>query len=347
MIITQTSCGSEAQPVSVDNYYLDTSCNITVYGTGEYGTAKADAEPELDEDVAAKAIDEAYKLCAKLDKTLSKSVEASDVSKINNANGEWVEVGDVTADLLEKGIEYSELSGGAFDITIGGVTALWDFHAENPELPDPDAVAQAVKHVDYRCVQIDGNKVRLTDPEAQIDLGGIAKGYIGDLMANCLIDNGVNSAIINLGGNVICIGGKPGADMERTELAGVERSNGFTIGIETPYSDRTEISGSLLLADETIVTSGVYERYFEIDGQKYHHILSTSDGYPVETDVTSVTLVADIGRSADIDALSTICLIKGSEDGLAFIEGIDGVEARFILDDGSAVMTAGMMPNEA
>ncbi|MBQ0018234.1 MAG: FAD:protein FMN transferase [Clostridiales bacterium] len=333
MIITQTACSSEAEPVSVDNYYLDTSCNITVYGTGEYGTANADAKPELDEEIAKNAIDEAYALCAQMEKKISKTIEVSDVSRINNANGEWVEVCDWTAELLGKGIEYSKLSDGDFDITIGGVTALWDFHALEPKLPNSDELSAAAQHVHYDCIELDGNRVRLSDPAAQLDLGGIAKGYIGDKMADCLIENKVNSAIINLGGNIICIGSKPSGD-------------DFSIGIETPYSDRSEISGVLNLSDKTAVTSGVYERYFEIDGKKYHHILSTETGYPVDSDVVAVSLVTDIGRSADIDALGTICLIKGVDQGLKLIESIDGVEACFTREDGSKVLSSGMEISE-
>ena len=334
MIITQTGCSSEITPVSVDNYYLDTTCNITVYGTGEIGTAKADADWELDEEVAHTAIDEAYKLCAKLDKTLSRTAEASDITKINSALGQWVEVSDYTIELLHKGVEFSELSDGAFDITIGGVTSMWDFHAENPEVPEGEALGEAADHVDWHKLEFgEGNTVRLTDLRTKIDLGGIAKGYIGDKMAEVLVENGVNSAIINLGGNIICIGSKPDG-------------SAFTIGVETPYSDRTEISGTLEACDQTVVTSGVYERYFEVNGVKYHHILSTKTGWPVKTDVVAVTLVSDIGRSADIDALSTICLIKGSEEGLAFIEGVEGVEATFTLEDGSRLSTSGMQFKE-
>ncbi len=325
MIITQTGCGRDAEPVSVDKECLDTQCNVTVYGTGEYGAP----DGKLDEEIAAKAIDEAFELCTELENRISKTITASDIYKINHANGEWVEVCDNTAELLRKGIEYSELSDGDFDITVGGLTALWDFQAIEPSLPDEAELSAAAQHVDYRCVELDGNRVRLSDPAAQLDLGGIAKGYIGDCMAKNLIENGVNSAIVNLGGNVVCVGGKPdGTD--------------FNIGIETPYSDRTEVSGVLAVSDKTVVTSGVYERYFELDGKKYHHILDPGTGYPVETDVVAVTLEAGIGHSMDIDALGTICLIKGVDEGVKLIESLDGIEAAFTKTDGSMVKTGGM-----
>ena len=318
MIITQTGCSGEVTPVSKDNYLLDTTLTLSVYATGD----------TLDEEVANAAIDEAYELCALLDKTLSKTVEVSDVSKINSAGGEWVEVSDYTLELIKKGLEYSELSDGAFDITVGRLTELWDFHAEDPVLPDAEDLAAAVEHVGYTMVEIDGNKIRLTDPEAKLDLGGIAKGYIGDKMAETMEAAGVTSGIVNLGGNIICIGGK-------------SEDEDFNIGVETPFSDRTEIIGSIAARDKTLVTSGVYERMFEIDGKIYHHILDTATGYSADSDLDAVTIIADKGNSVNCDALSTICLIKGYEGARELIESIDGIEAVFVLSNGDVEMTAG------
>lgn len=118
-------------------------------------------------------------------------------------------VSDETLELIEKGLYYSELSGGAFDITIAPVSSLWDFKAENPAVPDSAVLEEAVSHVDYHQVQIDGNQVWLTDPDAGIDLGGIAKGFIADKFKEYLTGQGVTSGIINLGGNVLTIGEKP------------------------------------------------------------------------------------------------------------------------------------------
>ena len=177
--------------------------------------------------------------------------------------------------------------------------------------------------------------MRLTDPESKLDLGGIAKGYIGDRMTEVLESRGVVSAVINLGGNVICVGGQTD-------------STDFVIGIETPFSDRTEIIGKINARDKTLVTSGVYERRIEVGGKTYHHILDSATGWPAETDLDAVTLIADKGCSGDIDALSTICLIKGSVEGKALIESLDGIEAVFVLSDGTVITTdgAGFEPAE-
>ena len=319
---------SSPEPVSKDGYYLDTICSVSVYRMKDDDGAVQNASAM--EDKANEAIGAAFAECSELEELLSRTREGSDVSRINAAKGGWTEVSGQTAEVIEKGIGYSELSDGAFDITVGGLTEQWDFHAAEGEakLPDEKALAEAAKHVDYRKIETDGNKIRLTDPESRLDLGGIAKGYIGDRMTEVLEQKGVVSATINLGGNVICIGSK--TDDED-----------FVIGVEAPFSDRTEITGKIKARDKTLVTSGVYERKIEVDGKIYHHILDTKTGWPVKTDLDAVTLIADKGRSADIDALSTTCLIKGSEEGKKFIEGLDGIEAVFVLSDGSIVTTAG------
>ena len=332
LLLLITSCGqmggSGAEPVMKDGYYLDTVCTVTVYRMADAQGEVKDAA-DMTEDAEA-AIDEAFDLCRDLESRISRTREDSDISRINNAGGEWVDVSEETCELIQKGVEYSELSGGAFDITVGGLTEQWDFHADESEakLPDEEALAEAAKHVGYKSIEIDDSKVRLTDPAAKLDLGGIAKGYIGDRMTEALESRGVVSAVINLGGNVICVGGKTDTD-------------DFVIGVETPFSDRTEIIGKINARDKTLVTSGVYERRIEVDGKTYHHILDTKTGWPVQTDLDAVTLTADKGRSGDIDALSTICLIKGSAEGKKFIEGLEGVEGVFVMSDGSVLTTDG------
>lgn len=322
--------GTEASPdpVSREEYLLDTICTVSVYGIeDESGETKDAAELS---DKANSAIENAFDLCRALEDKLSRTRKESDISRINEADGEWTEVSGDTIELLKKGLKYSELSGGDFDITVGGITEQWDFHAAEGEekLPDEKALAEAAKHVGYGNLEIAGNRVRLSDRKAKIDLGGIAKGYIGDRMTESLENAGVTSAIINLGGNVICIGGKTDSD-------------DFVIGVEAPFSDRSEIIGKVKSRDKTMVTSGVYERKLEIDGKIYHHILDTKTGMPVETELDAVTLIADKGHSADIDALSTICLIKGADEGMKLIKEQEGVEAVFVKSGGEILTTDG------
>ena len=335
-VLLLAACGSSgggsgrsaADPVVGENYLLDTVCTVSVYRIkDEDGNVVPAADAE---EAANAAIDEAFRLCAALDKKLSRTNAASEISAVNNAGGEWVDVSEDTLELIQKGVEYSRMSDGGFDITVGGITEQWDFHADEGEakIPDGDALAEAVKHINYSNIEIEGNRVRLSDPATKLDLGGIAKGYIGDRMTELLESRGVVSAVINLGGNVICIGGKTDED-------------DFVIGVETPFSDRTEIIGKIDARDKTLVTSGVYERQIEVDGKKYHHILDTKTGWPVETDLDAVTLIADKGCSADIDALSTTCLILGADEGMKLIDKTDGVEGVFVLSDGDIRETDG------
>ncbi|MBR0373832.1 MAG: FAD:protein FMN transferase [Mogibacterium sp.] len=329
------ACGSGKQPTPVtgENYYLDTVCQITIYDmNGEVAGGGT-----LDEAAAEEAIAQAFDRCRALDKMLSRTVEVSDVSRINNANGEWVEVNDETVEVISAGARYGDLSDGGFDITIGTVTDLWDYHADDPVVPDEAAIQEALSHVDYHNIEIDGNRIRLLDPEARIDLGGIAKGYISDEMADVLVEYGVTSGIVNLGGNIVVIGEKPAAYSSSSGTG-----SPVVIGIEKPYSDRTELIGRTHAADQVVITSGVYERQFTVDGKVYHHVLSTSTGYPVETDLDAVSLISARGSAMDTDAMSTICLIKGYEDAARLIEGMDGFEAVFCKADGSVLTSSGM-----
>ena len=321
VIITQTACNNtkDVEPVSKEGFYLDTVCKISIY----------DMDGDLDKEKAEAAINKAYKRCRELENTLSNTIESSEVSQINSAGGKWVTVGKDTLKVVKAGVKYGELSDGDFDITIGSVSGLWDFQSENPVVPEQSKITEALKHVNYKNIQFNGNKIRIIDPEAKLDLGGIAKGYVADELTTLLEKEGVTSAVINLGGNISTIGGKPDGSP-------------FVIGIEKPYTDRTEIIGTTTADNQTVVTSGIYERQFKKDGKIYHHVLSSKTGYPVETQLEAVSLVAKKGRSMDIDAMSTICLMKGVDGGKAFIKKQKGVEAVFSAQGKEVAKTKGM-----
>lgn len=257
-------------------------------------------------------------LCKKYDTMFSTTNENSELYKLNHAGGQPVTVSDETAKLIQEGIHYSELSDGAFDITIEPVSALWDFKSDKPTVPASDTIAEAVSHVDYTKVDINGNTITLEDPKAGIDLGAIAKGYIADQVKKYLKKQGVKHAIINLGGNVDVIG---------TKLDGSK----YNIGIQKPFDESGEAITSVQLKDQTVVTSGIYERYFKKNGKLYHHILDPRTGYPCENNLYSVSIITDSSTKAD--ALSTTCFLLGYEKGMELIKSMDGVEAIFITDD--------------
>lgn len=263
-------------------------------------------------------LDSLKKLCEKYDTMFSTTNTDSELYKLNHANGQPFTVSSETANLIQEGIHYSELSGGAFDLTIEPVSALWDFKADKPTVPSSDAIAQAVSHVDYTKVDIQDNTVTLEDPEASIDLGAIAKGYIADQVKTYLKKQGIKHAIINLGGNVDVIGTKPDGSK-------------YNIGIQKPFDESGEAITSVQLKDQTVVTSGIYERYFKKNGKLYHHILDPRTGYPCENNLYSVSIITDSSTKAD--ALSTTCFLLGYEKGMELIQSMDGVEAIFITDD--------------
>lgn len=295
-----SGCGSR-QPIQQTGFYFDTVISVTLY------------DPSKTEE-----LNHCFALAQQYEQYFSAKKPDSDVSKINRAAGSPVRVQKETRELIEKGLFYSRLSAGTFDITVGKLTALWDFHAESPKLPDDAAIADAVAAIDYSNVVVDGNEVTLTQPDAALDLGGIAKGYIADKMKEYLLSQGITKGLINLGGNVLAIGEK-------------EDGSAYTIGIQKPFDETGDPAAVVSVRDRSVVTSGVYERYFEQDGVRYHHILDVSDGYPCENDLLSVTIICK--NSVDGDALSTSCFALGVEKGMELIETLDDTEAVFITSD--------------
>ena len=269
----------------------------------------------------------ALDLCRDYEALFSRTDPDSQLFRLNRR--EITSVDPELAQVIQLGLDYSRLSGGAFDVTMGSVTELWDFSAPEPSLPDGEAVAQAMTHVGWEKVSVEGDTVRFSDPETKLDLGAVAKGYIADRMADCLRDRGVSSAILDLGGNLYCLGTKPGG-------------KAFQVGVQYPYRDRSQVLGTLPVSDRSVVTSGVYERYIQVNGREYHHILDTATGWPVENGLVSVTILSE--RSADGDALSTACFALGLEDGLALVESLEGVEALFVTEDLAVHPSSGMEP---
>lgn len=306
-LLVLTGCGR--QPIRADGFLLNTYVSVTLYD----GDA-SDAQAALD-------------LCRDYEALFSRTDPDSQLFRLNCRK--ITSVDPELAQVIQLGLDYSRLSGGAFDVTMGSVTELWDFSAPEPSLPDGKAVAQALTHVGWEKVSVEGDTVRFSDPETKLDLGAVAKGYIADRMADCLRDRGVSSAILDLGGNLYCLGTKPGG-------------KAFQVGVQYPYRDRSQVLGTLPVSDRSVVTSGVYERYIQVNGREYHHILDTATGWPVENGLVSVTILSE--RSADGDALSTACFALGLEDGLALVESLEGVEALFVTEDLAVHPSSGMEP---
>jgi len=289
-------------------------------------------------------IRDAFDKLADYEKLLSRTVEGSDVDRINRSHGEPVQVDPETVAVLIKGFEFGDTSAGAFDMTIGGVSSLWNFHALDEEmaeasLPDEDELNEALKHVDYAKVEVNfaENTVKLLDPDAILDLGGIAKGYIADRITEYLEDQGVTDAIVNLGGNIEALGGKPDNHLKPQ---GDKEGGTVRLGINDPRDDSGKLLKTFDTRDVTVVTSGTYERFIEVDGVRYHHILDPTTGYPVDNGLVQVTVVAGKGHSVDCDGLSTVCLALGEAEGRMLIDELSKlgtygpIWAIFVTEDG-------------
>lgn len=279
--------------------YLDTIIELKIYDS---------TDREL--------LNQCFEIIAEYEDKLSRTLEGTAVYRLNETGS--VEMEDDVLELLQKGLYYSELSGGAFDITVEPLTSLWDFKAEAPALPAADALAEAVTHVDYTKLSIDGSRVTLADTQSGVDLGAIAKGFVADRVKEYLVSQGVKSATINLGGNVLCIGRKPDGSP-------------FNIGLQFPFGARDDVIAVVEIDDFSVVTSGIDQRNFTVNDKLYHHILNTETGYPCENNLLSVSIISD--QSVDGDGLSTTCFALGLEKGMELIDSLDGVYAAFITDD--------------
>lgn len=309
------------EPISISSIKLNTAVQITIY----------DSQDKT-------LLDDCLALCDKYELIFSRTNEKSELYKLNhrkdtsdkdpNADGQttpypvsgtadtW-HISEDLASLLSEGLDITRESDGAFDIAIAPLTSLWDFTTEDPKVPDDAAIQKALPLCSSDGVTIDGQDITLPSDDIQFDVGAIAKGYIADRLKDFLVKKGVNSAIINLGGNVLCIGSKP-------------NGTPFKIGIQKPFADRNETEAVMDITGKSVVSSGIYERCFKQGGKLYHHILNPQTGYPYENGLISVTIISD--QSVDGDALSTTCFALGLEDGLKFAEK-KGVQAVFITED--------------
>lgn len=245
--------------------------------------------------------------CLRYEKLFSRFDEQSQLYRINNAHGAPVNVDPELARFIETALSYCEASGDLFDITMGSVTRLWNF--KNGTIPNERDARAALAHVDWRNVHVTGSTVQLADPEACLELGGIAKGYIADGVLEILANHGVKHAIVNLGGNVAVMGGRPDGTPWQVGLRQPIASHG------TPVTASFAVVG---LMSGSVVTSGVYERAFTSNGKAYHHIIDPRTGFPAESDVISATVISR--TSLEGDGYSTSLILMGVEGALQFAE---------------------------
>jgi len=305
----------QGETVSRSDFLLDTFVSITLYG-------------ESDE----RLLDKPFERIAALNSSLTAFEAGSDLGLIKeNAGIKPVAVSEDTYRIIEKSLAYSQSSGGYFDVTIAPLVDLWGIHSpETKEAPAPEAINVAKAKTDYTKIVLNPaeQSVYLTDAGMAVNLGAIAKGYIADEVMVVLKEEGVEHAIVNLGGNVLVMGGK--AD-----------NTDFGVGVEDPRNPGNGYLGVLSLKDGSVVTSGDYQRYFvDAAGKKYHHILDPFTGYPADSGLIQVTVVTD--ASLDADSLSTTLFLLGLDEGLKKVETLPDVEAIFITNENKIVVTSGL-----
>ncbi len=281
------------------------------------GTMPAD---QLEEEVFAEI--------GRLEKLFSRSIEDSNVSKVNAAAGlNPVKVSQEVLHVTEQAVDYAELTEGSFDPTIAPLIDLWGFHGQEYRVPDQEELERLVPFVDYTAMDIDSDSSELFLPYNQmgLELGGIAKGFIVDQAMEILRKADVKHAFVNAGGDIGLLGQNPDGEPWR-------------IGIANPKeSDR--IIAVLSLENCSVVTSGDYERSFKENGEKYHHILDPETGMPAD-ELASVTIVADTTLIADV--LSTAVFVLGPQKGLQLIEDLAEAEGVLITPDLDVLVTSGL-----
>lgn len=332
LLLLLSGCGASADPdkaqESIQVIAMDTAMLITTYG--ERSPAAAYAAEDVIRD---------------LEKQLSRTIETSDVSRLNAAGGEAVTVGADMFHLLDCAEFFRQQTGGAFDITVAPLVAAWGFAGgEEHRVPTAEEIGRLLPLVD-------GSTVRYTSevPEGEegavysaslgpgqaVDLGAIAKGYAADKIAEVLQEYEVPRANINLGGNVLAWGDRPDGTPWR-------------VGVRDPArpDDPNALTGVLELTSAFAVTSGDYQRYFEEGGKRYHHIIDPATGRPADSGLTSVTVTADCGggSGAMCDALSTALFVMGEERALDFWRGWSGTPFQLVLvtEDGRVAVTQGL-----
>lgn len=287
LILITAGCGSTPvmEKETAEIFAMDTIMNLTVYGES-----------------AQELLTEARQLVQKYEGLFSVNTRTSDVAKLNQAAGSAVQVSPETYELIQKSIEISKETEGLFDISIYPLVRAWGFTKEEYRVPEPEELGRLLEKVDASKIRLEPDN-RVTLPEGmEIDLGGIAKGYLSQKLTELFREGGAQAAVVSLGGNVQTFGKKPDGTP-------------FMVGITDP-SDGSSVLGTIQVGEKAVITSGSYQRYFEKDGKVYHHIIDKRTGAPAQSDLTSVTVIGEDGVAAD--SLATALFVMGKERAVQF-----------------------------
>lgn len=315
MLLTLSGCKKNNNSNSMDrtNFMMDTVMTIKVFDSND-----------------EKILDEAFERIEEIENKMSRTIDSSEVYLINkNAGEKPIKVSDDVYFVIKTAKQYAEISNGAYDPTIGPLVNLWDIQGEGEvekdSIPSEKKILTEKNKVDFTKLELlEDNEVFLSEKDMILDLGGIAKGYAVDEVMRILKEYGVKSAIIDLGGDIYALGSKAGEQP-------------WKIGIQNPFEPRGSYVGIVEVKDKSIVTSGDYERYFELDNIRYHHIIDRETGYPTNNELSAVSVISE--SSMEGDAVSTAIFVLGKDEGLKLISKIEGVDVLLITKDNQVYMT--------
>ncbi len=301
-----SGCAGKEQPVTRDVFAMDTYMTLTATGKN-----------------SEKALDEAEKRITELEKLFSVTYDGSDISRINN-NG-TAEISPDTYEIIKKALDMNAETNGALDITMYPLVKAWGFTTEEYRIPESDEISHLLEHSGCQNITLSEDSVSLTE-DCMIDLGSLAKGYTGDEIMEIFREYSIDSAIINLGGNVQTLGKKPDGSLWR-------------VAVRDPFSPDSDMC-IVEVEDKAVITSGNYERFFiGDDGKSYWHIIDPSDGYPADNGIVSATVIGEIG--SECDALSTALFVMGYEKAVEYWLSDPGFDMILVLDDGEIFYTEG------
>lgn len=275
-----------------------------------------------------KILDIAEEKVSELEKMWSVTDENSEIYAVNHSDGKSIGVSPETAELLDFSLNVSEMTDGALDCTIYPVLTEWGFTTNDYKIPTDEKISKLLKNTGYEKISLDGQNITIPE-NMQIDLGAVGKGYTGDLIVDILHENGIESALLDLGGNIQTVGTKP----DRTD---------WKLGLRSPFDEGN--FATLEVSDCAVITSGGYERYFTgDDGETYWHIIDPKTGKPAHSGLISVTVVGKEGRLCD--ALSTSLFVMGIDKATELWKQHDDFEMILVSDDGEIYITEGIENN--
>jgi thiamine biosynthesis lipoprotein len=305
---------TSAERLVFERYMMGTSVEVIVWSP--------------DRDSSEKAVERAYAEIQRIEKKLSVRKSDSEIAEINRSAGKkpvWVD--DEMYRLIRESKRFSEMSGGAFDITVQGLGDIWDFNRPGFREPGPDEMEKHLDRVDYRKIRLNerDSTVSLEEGGMEISLGGVAKGYAVDRAVGILRESGIKGGIVSAGGDLLAFGRKGNGEV-------------WKVGVRNPRDHSKNIC-VLPVSNLSVATSGDYERYRMVDGERVHHIIDPRTGYPSKG-CMSVTAVAKSAMTAD--ALATAAFVLGPEAGMALLEDFPGVEGMIVDSDGKITASTGL-----